>query len=170
MTQPTLYNFSGLPGSGKSTLARQLANHHRMVWLRIDTIEQALRDVCNVQVISEGYQLAYQLARDNLVNGVDVVADSCNPIQITRDCWHEVAQTSGARCVDIEVICSDVEEHQSRVVSRQVDVPGLHLPDWQAVVNREYDTWKSDRIVIDTAGASELASLDQLLREIENNS
>ena len=35
--------FSGLPGSGKSTIARALARRLRAVYLRIDTIEQAIR-------------------------------------------------------------------------------------------------------------------------------
>lgn len=36
--------FSGLPGSGKSTIARALAQRLGAVYLRIDTIEQAIRD------------------------------------------------------------------------------------------------------------------------------
>ena len=35
--------FSGLPGSGKSTIARALARRLGAVYLRIDTIEQAIR-------------------------------------------------------------------------------------------------------------------------------
>ena len=36
--------FSGLPGSGKSTIARGLATKIGAVWLRIDSLEQAIRD------------------------------------------------------------------------------------------------------------------------------
>lgn len=36
--------FSGLPGCGKSTIARALAKRLGAVYLRIDTIEQAIRD------------------------------------------------------------------------------------------------------------------------------
>ena len=36
--------FSGLPGSGKSTIARALAKRLGAVYLRIDTIEQAIRE------------------------------------------------------------------------------------------------------------------------------
>ena len=36
--------FGGLPGTGKSTIARALAAKIGAVWLRIDGIEQALRD------------------------------------------------------------------------------------------------------------------------------
>lgn len=39
-----LYIFSGLPGTGKSTLAQYLAKTLGAVYLRIDTIEQAMKD------------------------------------------------------------------------------------------------------------------------------
>ena len=35
--------FGGLPGTGKTTLARQVADRLGATYLRIDTIEQALR-------------------------------------------------------------------------------------------------------------------------------
>ncbi|EEQ16447.1 Uncharacterised protein [Yersinia frederiksenii] len=35
--------FSGLPGTGKSTIAHLLAERLKAVYLRIDTIEQAIR-------------------------------------------------------------------------------------------------------------------------------
>ncbi len=43
--KPVLFIFSGLPGSGKSTLARAVARHFAAAYVRIDTIEQALRDL-----------------------------------------------------------------------------------------------------------------------------
>ena len=36
--------FSGLPGTGKTTIASQLARQTGAAYLRIDVIEQALRD------------------------------------------------------------------------------------------------------------------------------
>ncbi len=59
---PILYIFSGLPGSGKSTLAKRLARLHNAAYLRIDTVEQALRDLCEVPVQGEGYRLSYRVA------------------------------------------------------------------------------------------------------------
>ena len=86
-----LFIFSGLPGSGKSTLAVALARQAGAVYVRVDTIEQALRDLCGVEVGGEGYQLAHRIALDNLRVGLSVVADSCNPIELTRREWERVA-------------------------------------------------------------------------------
>ena len=90
-----LFIFSGLPGSGKSTLAVALARQTGAVYIRVDTIEQALRDLCGVDVEGEGYQLGYRIALDNLRLGLSVVADSCNPIELTRREWERVALDAG---------------------------------------------------------------------------
>lgn len=163
---PTLYIFSGLPGAGKSTIARALAMHTGAVYLRIDTIEQALRDLCRVDVEGEGYRLTYRVAADNLCIGADVVADSCNPIELTREEWRRVAAEAGAKAVDIEVVCNDVEEHRRRVEEREADVPGLVLPTWEQIVEREYHAWRTDRIVVDTAGKSAASCAETLFEAL----
>src|SRR4029434_5724700 len=123
----SLYVFSGLPGTGKTALAQQLASRVKAVYLRIDTVEQALRDLCAIVVAGEGYRLAYRVAADNLRLGVSVVADSCNPVELTRSEWEDVATNASARCINIEIICSDKSEHRQRVESRESTVPGLIL-------------------------------------------
>ena len=147
-----LYIFSGLPGAGKSTLAQGLARKMAAVYLRIDTIEQALRDLCGMEVVGEGYEIAYRIAADHLRLDLSVVADSCNPIELTRAAWEKIATEAGARFVNIEVICSDEVEHRRRVETRAGTVPGLSLPTWEEAKGREYEAWSRARIVIDTAG------------------
>lgn len=149
-----LYILAGLPGSGKSTLAQKLASKLGAAWLRLDTIEQGLKDLCSVEVQEEGYSLAYRLAKDNLSAGVSVVADSCNPVMATRDAWERVARESGCGFIHIEILCSDKSEHRRRVETRVSTVAGLRLPTWEEVENREYHEWDRDRTVIDTAGKS----------------
>lgn len=167
--QPTLYAFSGLPATGKSTLAQRLAAHLGACYLRIDSIEQALRDLCAIRVGGEGYRLAYRIARDNLRIGRDVVADSCNPIALTRGEWESVARDAQARTVNIEIVCSDRVEHRQRVETRITDIPGLVLPDWEQVVSREYHAWpalSAAPVTIDTAGQAVDACLARLLQAI----
>ena len=121
---PTLYIFSGLPGSGKSTLSQLVARQLKAVYLRIDTIEQGLRELCSLDVQGEGYRLAYRIALDNLRLGVSVVADSCNPIQLTRREWEQVARDARAEYINIEIVCSDSNEHRLRAESRVAGFPG----------------------------------------------
>lgn len=160
--QPVLYIFSGLPGAGKSTLAQRLATRLGCVFVRIDTIAQSLRDLCSFPVQGEGYQLSYRIAADNLNIGISVVADSCNPIELTRSEWEDVARSSAAIPLNIEITCADKAEHRQRVETRQPGVLGLRLPTWQEVEQRQYDAWTKDRIVIETSGRTADEAFDQL--------
>lgn len=149
--------FAGLPATGKTAIALELARRLGAVYLRIDSIEQAIRASRTENgapappVYDEGYRAAYALAEDNLRLGLTVVADSVNPLQITRDAWLAVARRANTPALEVEIICSDAAEHQRRVDSRVTDVPGLKLPAWQDVQAREYHPWARDRVRIDTA-------------------
>lgn len=161
-----LYILSGLPGSGKSTLAKRLCAETGSAYLRIDTIEQALRNYLKIDVEGEGYRIAYEIAEDNLYNGIDVVADSCNPIELTRNEWQQVAVNASAEFINIEIVCSSANEHKERVESRSTDIKGLSLPSWKQVMEREYHSWSNERIIIDTANKSIDESIGELLRKI----
>ncbi len=165
---PILYIMAGLPGTGKTTLSQMLAKHLSITHLRIDTIEQALRDLCSVKVTGEGYRLSYRVATDNLLLGHSVIADSCNPIKLSRNEWQQVAIDSKAEYVNIEIICSDKAEHKRRVETREPTIAGLQLPTWQKVVDREYDEWTTDKIVVDTAGKTVSESFEELLSKLNN--
>lgn len=131
-----LIALGGLPGVGKSTLAAALARRVGAVNLRIDTIEQALRNVGLTVSGPEGYLVARDLAEDNLRIGHTVLVDSVNPLAITRDYWRETAARLTVELVEIEVVCSDRRLHRERVESRVADIPGHVLPTWQQVLDR----------------------------------
>ena len=150
--------FAGLPGTGKSTLARELAKRTGAVWLRIDSLEQAILASGVVPQDADlkdtGYRAAHAVARDNLVLGRDVIADCVNPWKIARDAWQETGRAAGAEVIWIETVCSDPAEHRRRVETRTPDIPGHILPDWPEVVARDYHPWDREGLVVDTAGRS----------------
>jgi predicted kinase len=150
-SKATLIILSGLPGTGKTTIARALAKATGAAHLRIDTIEQTLRNAGMQVVADEGYRVAYALAKDNLRLGLTVIADSVNPLAITRDAWRAVATRAGTKSIDVEIICSNPTEHRRRIETRQPDIAGHNLPTWQDVIDREYHAWDRNRLVIDTA-------------------
>jgi len=109
----TLIVFAGLPGSGKS-IARKLAREIGAIWLRIDSIEQAIREagVVSGSLDDAGYRAAYAVAEDNLRLGRDFIGDSLNDCLLTRNAWRDAGVRAGAQVVEVETICMDLEEHR----------------------------------------------------------
>jgi predicted kinase len=166
MTPPTLYIFAGLPATGKTTLSQRLARHLGAMHLRIDTLEQALRDLCHLDVQAEGYALAHRLAAENLALGLSVIADSCNPLDLTREAWEATAHRAHARPINIEITCTNPTEHRHRAESRRPTIPNHTIPTWPEIENREYAPWTRERILIDTAGKTEAESFAELLSKL----
>jgi predicted kinase len=144
--------FSGLPATGKTTLARDLARRLGAVYLRIDTIEEAIAPTDAMPLGEAGYRVGYAVAEDNLRLGRIVVADSVNPLRVTRDAWRNAAKRSGAAYVEVLVVCSDQAEHRRRVETRKTGVVAGDLVTWQDVLTREFEPWDQEHVLIDTAG------------------
>jgi predicted kinase len=154
--------FGGLPGVGKSSIAANVARRLCAAYLRIDVIEVALtRGLCLAQdadIGPAGYEIAYDLARSNLALGVPVVADSVNPIPLTRAAWRAVAADAGAACLGVEVVCSDLAGHRRRVEGRLGDPAALSPPMWAEVAARHYEPWPEADLRLDTAVLSAAAA------------
>ncbi len=147
--------MSGLPATGKTTIAGALAAAIGAVHLRVDVIEQAVvRSGAGSHPLGPlGYEIAYRLAEDFLGQGLTVVADSVNPLSITRQAWREVAGAAAVDYLDVEVVCSDPVVHERRASGRVADIPGLVPPGWPEILSREYEPWDRHRLVLDTASA-----------------
>src|SRR5262245_41288047 len=102
---PVLISVSGLPGVGKTTVARALAQEIGAGYIRVDSIEAALKNsALQIHPAEDaGYLAAVAIAKDNLVHGLDVVADTVNPIEVTRRMWAEAASACDARLLNVEI-------------------------------------------------------------------
>jgi len=86
-----LYIFAGLPASGKTTLAKRFAQKSGVVYIRVDTIQDALKaSTLNIHPAEDaGYVAGCALATENLQLGQSVIVDIVNPIKLTRKCWED---------------------------------------------------------------------------------
>lgn len=161
MTGAALVVFSGLPGTGKTSISVPLAARLGAAHLRIDIIEQALRDAGTALAGPEGYAVAQALADANLRLGLHVVADCVNPVPESRQGWRDAAARAGAVLVDIHLVCSDAALHRARIETRIADIPGLAQPDWDAVTARRFAPRDDAPLVIDTALVTIGAAVDR---------
>ena len=145
--------FGGLPGVGKTAIARELARAIEALHLRI--IRSSKLSAPPGSRISRSTTRG-TASHMRLRKTTCALAGSSLPIRsirsLTRDAWVSVANRAGVRAFEIEVTCSDVNEHRRRVEMRTSDIPGLRLPTWEEVIARDYHPWNREHLVIDTAG------------------
>jgi len=160
-----LIALAGLPGAGKSSIARDMARRTGAVWLRIDSMDQAIwaSGTAPSDLLDWTYRAAQAVAADNLALGLDVIADCVNDCDEAREGWESAARQADAEVFWLEVVCSDTEEHRRRIETRSTDIAGLPLPNWDAVSSRAYATWKRDHLIVDTARRSLEVSVEEAL-------
>lgn len=107
---------------------------------------------------------AAAIGRDNLALGLDVIADSASTVQISRQLWAVTVEEAGATLINVDLICSDAQEHRRRVETRTNDMEGLRLPRWAEVKARVYDPWPDPPFQLDTAYLSASNCAEQIVK------
>lgn len=72
------------------------------------------------------------------------------------------AGVHGARVLEVELVCTDVDLYRRRLESRVQDLPGPENPSWEQVTGREHEGWHRDHPELDTA----VNSAEQAARRI----
>jgi len=164
----TLIVLGGLPATGKSTIATAVARRAGAVYLRVDRIEQAVVEwtALDHPVGPVGYAIAHELAREQLMLGLDVIVECVNPAAATRDPWVQTAAAAGVSIVEVELRCSDRSEHERRVATRVSDVAGLVKPTWSQIGGRDYEPWTRPRLEIDTSTTSVADAVQLVLDQL----
>lgn len=162
--------LGGLPGVGKSTVADALARRLRATVVSVDPIEDAIIRAGITMSFATGvaaYEVGAAVARMQLRNGLAVIADAANYLEVGRDMWRRAARDADAGVAVVEVICSDESLHRRRLESRERGLSAYPEPTWDQVVHRalETESWPEATIVVDTAQPVD-AQLDRVLAQL----
>jgi predicted kinase len=154
--------MAGLPGAGKSTLAEIVGARRKITVLSVDQIEIAILKAG----ISGGqptglaaYLVAETLAETVLTHDCDIIIDAVNAVNPAREQWVNLAERTGSGVRFIEVVCSDRDEHKTRLVDRAAKREESGAIARNAVEHNldEYSPWTGvsgavARITLDSAG------------------
>lgn len=161
-TAPVLVAMAGLQGAGKSTVAGLLAARLRAVLVSVDPLESALARAGIEASFERGlaaYLVAEEVARANLALDAHVVVDAANYVPQARAMWTRLGETAAARCVFVDVVCSDEALHRSRIEARRRGLAGFDEVTWAQVWRRRAETapWGDEaRLTLDTASEIDL--------------
>ncbi|WP_341952355.1 ATP-binding protein [Salinibacterium sp. TMP30] len=155
--------MAGLPGAGKSTLAEIVGARRKITVLSVDQIETAIlkAGISGEQPTGlAAYLVAETLAETVLTQDRDIIIDAVNAVDPAREQWVNLAERTGSGVRFIEVVCSDRDEHKTRLVERAAKRERSGAVARNAVEHNldEYSPWTGAsgavaRITLDSAGA-----------------
>ncbi|MFD8732056.1 hypothetical protein [Streptomyces sp. NPDC059611] len=93
-----------------------------------------------------------------------MIAESVNPLAVTRGARPEVGIGGGVPVVEVEVVCSDAAERRRRIATRPSDIPGPPQSDRERILDRDYRPRDREHVILDAARREPQESLAPLLR------
>lgn len=134
--------LAGRPGTGKTTLGKLLTAELEAAYLRSDAmVTPLLRRLTEdpAEGARAAYEIAHEVAADNLRVGRSVVFDGVNATHQRRAAWVPVAMREGAYLLMVETTLSDPAEHRRRVDKRRGEPEGHLCPSWDSIQTSPYD-------------------------------
>jgi predicted kinase len=127
-----LIAMKGFAGSGKSTLAHALSRE--LGWPLID--KDDVKDLLDGHVQAAGplaYAIMFNIARRQLLQGLNVICDSPLTGNISYERAQFAAKEALASLAIVECLCSDESLWQQRINGRKtLQLPAHHQTDWDA--------------------------------------
>jgi predicted kinase len=127
-----LVAMKGLAGSGKSALSRALGK--QLGWPVID--KDDVKDLLDGHTQAAGplaYEIMFNIARRQLLQGLNVICDSPLTGNISYERAQRIATETHASLAVLECVCSDESLWQQRINSRKtLQLPVHHQTDWDA--------------------------------------
>ncbi|KCZ53094.1 hypothetical protein HY2_00785 [Hyphomonas pacifica] len=123
-----------------------------------------MRNMCDPDhdVGTKGYAAGYQLASEHLISGHDVIADAVNAVEAARDGWRTIATQARAPIIEIEILCSSLDEVKTRLKTRNTGIKGLRQVSLKDRQQRRWDDNPHANFRVDTAGRSINACADEI--------
>jgi predicted kinase len=127
-----LIAMKGLAGSGKSTLGRALSK--QLGWPLID--KDDVLDLLDGHAQAAGppaYDIMFNIARRQLLQGLNVICDSPLTGRISYERAQGIARETHASLAVLECVCSDESLWKQRINGRKAfQLPAHHQTDWDA--------------------------------------
>jgi predicted kinase len=127
-----LIALKGLSGSGKSTLGRALSK--QLGWPLIDRDDvKDLLDGCTPEAGGLAYDIMFNIARRQLLQGLNVICDSPLVSSISYQRARNIARETSTSLAVIECRCSDERLWSQRIDGRKtIQLPAHHQTNWEA--------------------------------------